>query len=138
VTTEKDWYELKERFSKVEGLVEDLSNDFYNHDGQEGLKTQFIKFITEQKATREARKDADEELKAVLRDQNDKINRRWNALIAIGTILGVLLAILVYLRSLEVKQGKIHFPSIPHVSDSQSGFSALSSTQPQDAGVRQQ
>lgn len=107
-----------------------LDNEFFNHDGQPGLKTQFLVFITEQKAIRETRKESDEQLRLALQAQNDKQNRRWNAVIAIAAILTVLLGLLVYLHSVEVRQGKL---KIPRISDFQPTDSVVSSSQ-QNAG----
>ncbi len=126
---EREFYDLERKVEKMADTVARLDDDIYNHDGQPGLKTQFLVWMTEQKAVREYREKADEKMRLALQAQNDKQNRRWNAVLAIVAILTLLLGVLVYFEGkYAAKQGKV---LLPHISDFQSTDPVVSSKQEQ-------
>ena len=90
---EGDVSELKEQMATTTATVDRIDGDLYNH-GQDGLKTQFIRFMAESKTREEERDRAQraehEEVRDALVSHDRKLMRRL-------TVFGIILALLTLL-----------------------------------------
>lgn len=109
---------LGNRMTAVEGTVERLDEDFYNH-GRDGLKTQFTTFVAEARGAREEQEK-----------QHRTNSAKLNAMLVIATIALVLIALATYV---DTKRAGI-IPSNLFHSQSLDPVYAFTRHHPQDAG----
>jgi hypothetical protein len=108
--------------------VDRLDNEFFNHNGEKGLKTLFLEHAAEQRQVRAMREEAD-------RKANEAANRRSNVIIACMAVLGALLSLLLYLHTIEdTRKGLLKIPHL-YAPAPLGQVYAKSETAPQDAGL---
>ena len=110
---------LGNRMTAVEGTVDRLDEDMYNH-GRDGLKTQFTSFVAEARGAREEQEK-----------QHRTNSTKLNAMLVIATIALVLIALATYV---DTKRAGIIPPNLFH-SQSIDPVLAWSHKPPQSAEI---
>ena len=107
--------ELRDRVAAMEPTLDKLSNEFFNHDGGDGLKTIVLKHIArvDERAAveKEFREKRDAEIKAALEKNNNRVMGWLGFIGVLFAGLTLLLGVLAFLEgNRQVKNGTLHLP----------------------------
>ena len=112
---------LGNRMTAVEGTVDRLDEDMYNH-GRDGLKTQFTAFLSEFRSEKKAREEHSAHM--------------MNLIVAFGVIVGFLALVVAWLTYIDTKgkidKGLLRIPQFT-LSDSLERVYAKNNNSPQNA-----
>ena len=103
------------------GTLDRLNEEFFNHDGRPGLKSQFMLYLQEQRTTiklndKRLKEDSDA-VKNALAEHNRRADRKVNIVIAVCAFLTLLFGLPAVLSTIvevrrELFHNELHLPKI--------------------------